>query len=68
MTTPQRNGRPGAQGDTLADILTPAQVAERLHLSEATVYRMCRRHELPVVRLGRSWRVDGRRLAGMFTT
>lgn len=50
------------------DILTPAQTAERLHLSLTTVYRMARRGELPMIRLGRSWRVDARRLDDMFAS
>lgn len=53
--------------DTLGDILTVAQAAERLQLSETTVYRMCKRGELPVVRLGRSWRVDAHRLDKLFS-
>ena len=42
---------------------TVAETAARLHVSEATVYRMARRGELPGAgRVGRSWRVDPRRL------
>jgi len=42
---------------------TIAEAAERLSLSEATAYRLARRGELPgAARIGRSWRVDARRL------
>ena len=51
---------------TQLDVLTVPEVAERLRLSRTTVYRMLRRGELPMVRLGRSWRVDGRRLDDLF--
>ena len=47
--------------------LTVAETAERLHLSEATVYRLARAGALPgAARVGRSWRVDGARLSDLF--
>ena len=48
---------------TAVSLLTVAQVAARLHVSEAAVYRLLRTGELPgATRVGRSWRVDPRRL------
>lgn len=43
--------------------LTPEQVAEKLQLTKTTVYRMCRRGELPAVKLGKSWRISSQKLA-----
>lgn len=37
-------------------ILTVREVAEYLRLSEAKVYRMANDGQLPVVRLGKTWR------------
>jgi excisionase family DNA binding protein len=38
-------------------------VAARLHVSQATAYRLARAGTLPgAARVGRSWRVDARRL------
>lgn len=47
--------------------LTVEQAAERLQLSEATVYRLARAGDLPGVRVGRSWRFDPRRLDDLLT-
>lgn len=44
-------------------LLTISEVAALLSVSEQTVYRMARAHELPgATRVGNSWRVDPRRL------
>ena len=42
--------------------LTPEQVAKKLQLQRITVYRMCRRGELPAVKIGNSWRISSKRL------
>lgn len=39
------------------DLLTAAEVAERLRVSTMTVYRLIRSGELPAVRVGRNYRV-----------
>lgn len=41
---------------TLPDVLTAAEVAERLRVSEWLVYELARRGELPARHLGRCWR------------
>ena len=38
-------------------LLTPEQVAERLQVTERTVYGWLRRGSLPALKLGRLWRV-----------
>ena len=38
-------------------LLTPAQVAERLQITERTVYGWLRRGTLPALKLGRLWRI-----------
>ena len=38
-------------------LLTPEQVAERLQVTERTVYGWLRRGTLPALKLGRLWRV-----------
>ena len=42
----------------MADLLTVAEVAERLRVSTMTVYRLIQREELPALRIGRSYRID----------
>ena len=37
-------------------ILTVREVAEYLRLSETKVYRLVKEHQLPVFRIGKSWR------------
>jgi excisionase family DNA binding protein len=39
------------------NLLTAAEVADRLRVSTMTVYRLIRRGELPAVRVGRNYRV-----------
>jgi len=39
------------------ELLTAAEVAERLRVSTMTVYRLIRRGEIPAVRVGRNYRV-----------
>ena len=54
--------------DTPADsLLTVAEVAVKLNVSEQTVYRMARAHGIPAVRIGRSWRFDPRRIDALLT-
>jgi excisionase family DNA binding protein len=50
------------------EALTMSDVAERLQLSEATCYRLCRAGQLPAVKVGRSWRMDPRELDGLLTS
>ena len=38
-------------------LLTPKQVAERLQVTERTVYGWLRRGTLPALKLGRLWRI-----------
>ncbi|TMC00018.1 MAG: helix-turn-helix domain-containing protein [Chloroflexi bacterium] len=38
-------------------LLTPEQVAERLQVTERTVYGWLRRGRLPALKLGRLWRI-----------
>jgi excisionase family DNA binding protein len=38
------------------EIMTVREVAEYLHLSEATVYQMARNGQIPVARIGKTWR------------
>jgi excisionase family DNA binding protein len=38
-------------------LLTPEQVAERLQVTERTVYSWLRRGKLPALKLGRLWRI-----------
>ena len=38
-------------------LLTPAQVAERLQITERTVYEWIRGGKLPALKLGRLWRI-----------
>ncbi len=40
-----------------AQLLTAAEVAERLRVSTMTVYRLIRAGDLPAVRVGRNYRV-----------
>ena len=42
----------------VTDLLTVAEVAERLRVSTMTVYRLIQRDELPALRIGRSYRID----------
>ena len=37
-------------------VLTVHEVAEYLRISEAKVYRLAREGELPVIRIGKTWR------------
>ena len=41
-------------------LLTPAQAAERLQVTERTVYQWLRQGKLPGHRLGRLWRIHPR--------
>lgn len=43
-------------------VLTVAQVAELMHLSEQTVRSACRRGELPAVHVGRRWLISAEKL------
>src|SRR2546428_7077332 len=49
----------GLKASTVMDekLLTPEQVAERLQVTERTVYGWLRRGKLPALKLGRLWRI-----------
>ncbi len=48
---------------TATAALTVTETARRLNVSTALVYRLVRRGQLPgAARVGRSWRIDARRL------
>lgn len=40
----------------ILEIMTVREVASYLHLSQATVYQMARNGQIPVARIGRTWR------------
>lgn len=42
----------------MAELLTVAEVAQKLRVSTMTVYRLIQRDELPALRIGRSYRID----------
>jgi excisionase family DNA binding protein len=46
-----------ARTSNMSEMMTPEQVAEYLQLTKDTVYRLIRRRQLAVVRIGRSYRV-----------
>lgn len=50
--------RPGVdrRGLSSAEVMTPAEVAEFLHLPVSTVYYLARQGDLPHSRLGRAYR------------
>jgi len=39
-------------------ILTVPEVCEYLHVSQATIYRLLRRKNLPAFRIGKNWRFN----------
>lgn len=41
----------------MTDLLTLAEAAGRLRLSLNTVYKLCRNHEIPAIKVGRQWRI-----------
>jgi excisionase family DNA binding protein len=49
-----------------SESLTIAETADRLGVSLALAYRETRAGRLPAARVGRSWRVDARRLDALF--
>lgn len=49
--------------ENLEAYLTPEQVAQKLQVTTTTVYRMCRRGEIPAVKIGKSWRISSKKLA-----
>lgn len=66
---------PDSDRDDAADqhvdrLLTPAEVAERLNVSEAQVYTLLRNNELPGLKIGRRglWRIDPGQLAEYIET
>lgn len=46
----------------MSDIMTPAQVAERLQITERTVYKYLSNGELEAVKIGRVWRITEEQL------
>ncbi len=47
---------------TLPAVLTVQQAAEYLHCCDETVYTLVHRQDFPAFRIGRTWKIDGRRL------
>lgn len=43
---------------TMPKVLTVSEVAERLRVSELTVYRLIRVREIPAYKVGALWRID----------
>jgi excisionase family DNA binding protein len=52
---PQLRANDAATRDTL--LLKPVEVADELRVSPAKVYRLIASRQIPVVRVGASWRV-----------
>ncbi|HLC49088.1 MAG TPA: helix-turn-helix domain-containing protein [Candidatus Andersenbacteria bacterium] len=48
------------------EFLTIEEAAHKLRVKPISVYRMCRRGELPAVKVGRSWRISNKKLSEMF--
>ena len=42
----------------VSTILTVPEVCEYLHVSQATIYRLLRRKNLPAFRVGKTWRFN----------
>jgi excisionase family DNA binding protein len=55
----------GIRNANLPDLLTVAEVAERLRISKMTVYRLIHTEQLPAIRLGRSFRVPAPAVAAI---
>lgn len=47
---------------TLPAVLSVKQAAEYLGVCDETVYTLVHRADFPSFRIGRSWKIDGRRL------
>jgi excisionase family DNA binding protein len=54
--------RPYLDGNDRAELLTPAEAAERLRLHPKTVVRMARDGRLPAIKIGTGWRFHPDRL------
>ncbi|GGA57897.1 hypothetical protein GCM10007416_33870 [Kroppenstedtia guangzhouensis] len=46
----------------MSDIMTPAQVAKRLQVTERTVYKYLANGEMEAVKIGRVWRITEEQL------
>jgi len=42
--------------EIVSDVMTVHDLAEYLKMSDAKIYRMARAGELPVIRIGKTWR------------
>lgn len=47
----------------LSPLMTARECARVLRLSERQIAKMCERGDLPAVKIGKLWRINGRRLA-----
>jgi|Napbiome12C3dose_1001474.scaffolds.fasta_scaffold00001_81 excisionase family DNA binding protein len=52
--------------DIQEEYLTIDDVAKRLKVAKATVYRMARKGKLPAVKFGKVWRISSLRLSELF--
>ena len=50
---------------TASDLLTPAEAAIEYRVSLGTIYNLIRDHKLPVIQIGKQYRVDRRSVAGL---
>jgi excisionase family DNA binding protein len=41
-----------------SDVLTVPEVAEYLHLSPSTIYKLLKRREIPAFKIGSDWRFN----------
>ncbi len=49
------------------DLLTVEEAAAYLRVSRATVWRWCKSHKVPAVKIGREWRILRRTLQELIT-
>lgn len=48
------------------EFLTVEEVAQKLKVAKATVYRMARKGRIPAVKFGKVWRISSLRLSELF--
>lgn len=61
---PTMTPRPAATAAPLDTLLTVAEVAEYLRVSEMTVYRLITNREIGATKVGRGWRIRASDLSG----
>lgn len=52
--------------DEKEEFLTVDEVAARLKVAKATIYRMARKDKIPAVKFGKVWRFSSLRLSELF--